>query len=388
MASRGRDAKPRSVVTHSAEAQLPGKLGVDEQTLREGPKRTLGALLRSVAVDQTVAWCRRNGIFFAFLLLILVFSLINTRFATASNLKVILLQASVVGLIAVPGAMLILSGYVDLSVGSVAVLSSVMFGHLADNGMSVGLSVAVAVIAALAWGIGNGVLIAYLGFSAIIVTLGGLAAARGVAEFLSEGTTTFSFGATFGQLGNGEFIGISVPVWILVCAFLIGAYFWYQAPYGRHMTAIGADKTAAHSLGLAVRGIPFALYAASGVAAALGGLILTSQLDAASLSIGNGLELQVLTAILLGGVSFVGGRGSLFGVLIGVLFIAVLQNGLIVVNVGLFVVGIALGGALVFAAGLDVLYQRLDRRPVRESDDEKRASQASQALRPHDKDAL
>ncbi len=128
--------------------------------------------------------------------------------------------------------------------------------------------------------------------------------------------------------------------------------------------AIGAGRTAAQSLGVATRRIPFLLYGVSGLASALGGLILTSQLDAGSLSIGVGLELTVLSAILLGGVSFVGGRGSLFGVLLGVLFIGCLDNGLVQMNVGPYYQRAAVGAALCFAAALDVLYQRLDRIPV------------------------
>ena len=180
----------------------------------------------------------------------------------------------------------------------------------------------------------NGVLISYLDFSPIIVTLGGFAGARGVAEAITHDTTQFGFGSKFAWLGNGEVVGIPVPAVIFLATFLVGAYVWYEMPVGRHMTAIGADKAAARSLGVGVRRIPLVLYAMSGLAAAAGGLIITSELDGASLSIGVGLELEVLTAILLGGVAFSGGRGSLWGVLFGVLFVGVLDNGLILLNVG------------------------------------------------------
>src|SRR5262249_36023253 len=121
----------------------------------------------------------------------------------------------------------------------------------------------------------------------------------------------------------------------------------------------------ARSLGVAVRRIPAVLYVVSGVAAAAGGLIFTSELDGASLSIGLGLELQVLTAILLGGVAFTGGRGSLWGVLFGVLFVGVLNNGLVLINVGPYYANLAVGAVLVAAASADAFYQRLERMPVR-----------------------
>ena len=116
--------------------------------------------------------------------------------------------------------------------------------------------------------------------------------------------------------------------------FLAGTYVWYEMRTGRHLIAIGANKEAANALGVATRRLPCVIYILSGTAAALGGLIITSQLDGASVQIGVGLELQVLTAILLGGVAFTGGRGSLWGTLAGILFIGVLEDGLILINVG------------------------------------------------------
>jgi ribose transport system permease protein len=315
-----------------------------------------------------VGWAQRNGLFFALLIIVVFFATRSDRFLTLTNLHVVLLQVAVVGIIAVPGAMLLTAGYVDLAIGSIAVLGSVVFGELMNAGWSAAPASLIALLVGLAWGLATGYVVAYLGFSPVVVTLGGLAGARGVAEILSQGFTKYGFGPGFAQLGNGEFLGIDTPVWIFLLVFLLGSYAWYQTPLGRHITAIGAERAAAHSLGVATRRIPFLLYGASGLAAALGGLIVTSQLDAASLSIGINLELSVLSAILLGGVSFTGGRGSLFGVLIGVLFIGALDNGLVQMNVGPYYQRAAVGLALVLAAALDVLYQHLDRIPVEASE--------------------
>ena len=311
-----------------------------------------------------VGWAQRNGLFFALILIVAFFATRSDRYLTVANLHVVLLQVAVVGIIAVPGAMLLMAGYVDLAVGSIAVLASVVFGELAAVGSNIVLAAAVALLVGLGWGLATGYLVAYLGFSPVVVTLGGLAGARGVAEILSKGFTKYGFGTGFAELGNGEFLGIDTPVWLFSAVFLLGSYAWYQSPLGRHVTAVGSDRVAAHSLGVATKRIPFLLYGASGLAAALGGLIVTSQLDASSLSIGINLELSVLSAILLGGVSFMGGRGSLFGVLLGVLFIGALDNGLVQMNVGPYFQRAAVGLALVLAAALDVLYQRLDRIPV------------------------
>lgn len=311
-----------------------------------------------------LGWAQRNGLFFALVAMIIFFWLSSERFLTWPNIRVILMQVAVTGIIAVPGAMLILAGFVDLSIGSIAVLSSVIFGQAMQAELGLVPALLLGLGAGTAWGLLNGYLIAYLDFSPIIVTLGGLAGARGVSELITHGFTIFGFGPTFGVLGNGKPLGVPVPVWIYAVILLIGLHIWFQTPWGRHMMAIGGARDASKALGLKWRAIPFWLYVASGAAAGLGGLIITSQLDGASTSIGLGLELDVLTAILLGGVAFVGGRGSLFGVFFGVLFIGALSNGLIQVNVSPYFQKVAVGIALVLAAGLDVLYQRLERIKV------------------------
>ncbi len=308
-----------------------------------------------------INWAQRNGLFFGVIVLVVVFQALNSRFLSFNNVAVILLQVSIVGIVAVPGAMLVMSAYVDLSVGSVAMLTAIVFGEFKSGGMSVWLAFACALAVAGAFGLLNGVLIAYLKLSPIVVTLGGLAGASGAAEVISGGNTQNAFGNSFGELGNGIVFGLNTPVFIAAGAFVVGGYLWYFTPLGRHLAAIGTDASAARSLGLSVHRLPCLVYVASGLAAGLGGLILTSELDSASLTIGVDLELSVLTAILLGGVSFMGGRGSLFGVLMGVLFIGALDNGLIVVNINPFYEGVAVGLALVAAAALDVIYQRLER---------------------------
>lgn len=314
---------------------------------------------------RLLGWAQQNGVFFALIALMAVFAVSSDRFLTAGNLRIVALQIAVFGIIAIPGAMLVLSGYVDLSVGSVMILAAVGFGQLFDAGVSVGLSALFGLLIGLVWGlVVNGYLISYLGFSPIVVTLGGLALARGLAEAWSQGITIFGFGDVFGYFGTGRLLGIPTPVWIFVLVLLVGFYVWNLAPWGRHMTAIGSSPDAARSLGVRTRLIPLLLYGASGLAAAGGGLILTAQLDGASLSIGQGAELQVLTAILLGGVSFTGGRGKLGGVLSGLLFLGVLRNGLVLTGVGVFWQQVAIGTALVFAAFLDVVYRRLDRVAV------------------------
>lgn len=310
-----------------------------------------------------------GGLFVALIVLGIVFSSVSASFLASSNLNVVLMQITPLGIIAIPGAMLLLSGYLDLSVGSVAVLGATVFGMLAKQlHVSLVLSVIAALLVGAAWGAMNGYLTAHLGFSPVVVTLGGFAGARGISDAITRDNTRSGFGSIFSMLGNGGFLGLPIPAVIFIVLFAIGLYLWYLTPLGRHLTAIGADRNAARAVGVSLKHLPFWCYVASGLASVLGGLILTSELDGASPSIGVGLELQVLTAILLGGVAFSGGRGSLWGVLFGVLFIGVLDNGLVLMNVGPYYVNIAVGAVLLVVAGLDVVYQRLERIPLAAAD--------------------
>jgi ribose transport system permease protein/ribose transport system ATP-binding protein len=317
---------------------------------------------------QRLGSAQGGGLFVALILMSLYFSISTGSFFTQSNILVVLEQVSVLGMVAVPGAMLLVSGNLDLSVGSVAGLSAATFGTFDKIfGWPVLLAAIGALVVGALWGTMNGALISYLGFSPVIVTLGGFAGAAGLAQTITSDATRSGFGNAFDNLGDGTLAGIPLPVIIFLLVFLIGAYVWYETKTGRHLIAIGANKDAATALGVASKRLPFVIYVLSGTAAALGGLIFTAQLDGASVQIGVGLELQVLTAILLGGVAFNGGRGSLWGTLAGILFIGVLDDGLILINVGPYVADLAVGAALVVAAALDVLYQRLEKVPVAET---------------------
>jgi ribose transport system permease protein len=343
----------------------PAKGGVPlARTQSRGPRMSGRRLLSLIGAYQS------GGLLVALVALGAFFTTTSTHFLTSNNLKVVLLQVAIVGIVAIPGAMLLLSGYLDLSVGSVAVLAAAIFGEMVKvQHTSVAVGIIVALLVGAAWGTLNGFLIAYLDFSPVVVTLGGFAAARGVSDALTQDVTRSGFGDAFSKLGNGDVLGLPTPAAIFVLLFVVGAYLWYVTPLGRHLTAIGAERVAARSVGVSVKRIPFTTYVASGLAAALAGLVITSELDGASPSIGVGLELEVLTAILLGGVAFSGGRGSLWGVLFGVLFIGVLDNGLVLLNVGPYYVNIAVGAVLLLVAGIDVLYQRLERIPLAVEDE-------------------
>jgi ribose/xylose/arabinose/galactoside ABC-type transport system permease subunit len=298
----------------------------------------------------------RHGIVAALIVEVVFFSVVAEHFLEGANLKLIVTQAAVIGLIAVPSALLLLSGYVDFAIGSEVAVAAVVFAAVADDA-SLLVAVAAAFAVAITIGAVQGVLSVVLGFSPLIVGLGFLSGLRGLALVVTGGVSLINVNGKLEQLGSGSVLGtgIPIPVAIAAAAFMVGAVVLHQTRVGRHVLAIGSNPAAAFRAGISQHRIPVVLYIATAASCALGGLILVGKLDSAPPTLAIGLELQVLGAVLLGGVAFGGGRGSLIGVLAGVLFMGVLNNGLLLLGVPPYWFQVASGAALVFAAGLDVL---------------------------------
>lgn len=292
-----------------------------------------------------------TGLALAFVALIVIAAFTSSNFLEWSNIKVVLLQSSTIGLVAVPLTLLMIAGHIDLSVGSMGALAAVVAGHYWHSD-GAAFALVAALLVAVAVGLANGVLSSYLSFSPIIVTLGGLTALRGIANQLSGGFPEGGFGSGFASLGQGETAGIPNPVLYCAAAFILGAFFLYQTSWGRHVRALGANAQTTYLAGVDPRRLPLALYLATALIAAFAGLIQMSRLDSASPTLLLGFEIEVLTAVLLGGVVFGGGGGSILGVLLGVLFLGTLGNVLILNDVSPFWFQIVSGGVLVVAAGL------------------------------------
>lgn len=296
---------------------------------------------------------RRRPLLAVLLLMVLGFQLTTGSFLDAGNLRGIATDAATLAIVAVPLALLVISGYLDLSVGSTLALGGLVAGWLAGSQtQSPVVAVLGALVAGAAVGAVNGVLCCYLGLSAFIVTLGMLTAVRGLAQQLFP-LPLSGFGSGFAWLGGSRIAGIDAPVLIAVLVLVAGALFLALTPAGRHVFAIGVNREAAHLSGVDVRRTPFTLFVVTGMAAALAGAIKASVLDSVVAGTsGAGFELTVLTAVLLGGVALTGGSGSVFGVLLGVLFLGCLQNGLTLLNVPTFWQQMAQGTALVAGAAL------------------------------------
>ena len=295
---------------------------------------------------------RRQPLIAVLTAMVLVFQFSTGSFLDPANLRGIATDAATLAIVAVPSALLVISGYLDLSVGSTLALGGLVAGRLAEQGQSPVVAVVGALAAGAAVGAVNGVLCCYFGLSAFIVTLGMLTAVRGLAQQLFP-LPLSGFGTGFAWLGGARIAGVAAPVVVAALVLVAGALFLALTPAGRHVFAIGVNREAAHLSGIDVRRTPFALFVVTGVAAALAGAIKASVLDSVVAGTsGAGFELAVLTAVLVGGVALGGGSGSVLGVLLGVLFLGCLQNGLTLLDVPTFWQQMAQGTALVAGAAL------------------------------------
>jgi len=291
--------------------------------------------------------------------LIAFFWLKSPYFMTQNNLLNVLTAIAVTGIIAIPGTMLLIAGQVDLSVGSGAAFCGVMMAVVAQN-HAIFLGVLAAVGLGVLIGLINGFLVTVLRVNALIATLGMLAVLRGLTEVRANGGTVNL--ANFSGLGTARpFLSIPVPVLLLTVTAAVAALLMRYTVFGRSLYASGSNPVAARLVGVRGNRMIIIAFVASGLGVALSGLILDSQLSAASPNAASGLELTVVTAIVLGGASLSGGRGTVQGTLVGLLIIGVLNNGLTLMNVSSFYQQVASGVLLIIAVSFDQLRLRFSK---------------------------
>ena len=281
------------------------------------------------------------------------------RFFTPQNLSIVAQQASINTVLASGMTFVILTGGIDLSVGSilaVSAMTALMTSLVPDWGM---LGIAAGLLTGLFFGLVNGSLIAFGNLPPFIVTLGSLTAVRGIARLIGQDTTIFNPELPFDFIGNGSLPvlpGVSVP-WLVVIAFVIVLASWFilrRMVLGTWIYAVGGNPAAARLSGIKVWAVLLFVYAASGLLAGLGGVMSAARLFAANgLQLGQSYELDAIAAVILGGTSFVGGIGSIWGTLIGALIIAALTNGLVLLGVSDIWQFIIKGLVIIGAVALD-----------------------------------
>ena len=298
-------------------------------------------------------------VFIAVIVASIALSFATDAFATSKNLYNITRNVTFVAIIALGMTLVIITGGIDLSVGSVLCLCSMVLAVVMHAGYSIEVGIAASVLTALVVGAVNGVLIAYIGLPPFVVTLGMLSIARSLAMVASGNTVVFEFGPdhdTLLALGGGAwFFGIANPVMYMIVLGLLTGFVLRFTRFGRHIFAIGGNEQAATLTGVPVKMIKVAVYMISALSAGIAGIVQTGWLGAVTTNIGAGMELQVIAAAVIGGANLAGGGGTALGAIIGAMLIEVIRNSLGLLGINAFWQGAFIGGAILFAVMFDRL---------------------------------
>lgn len=317
--------------------------------------------------------------FIALIVIIVVFGLLSDAYLTWDNLVTMTKHVAINAILAIGMLMVILTGGIDLSVGSIVGLAGIVAGvlleglHLGFANTIVYLPVWGVIIVALLVGTGvgaiNGTLVTRFNVAPFIATLGTLYMARGVALLISGGETYPNLGGSpelgntgFDFLGTGKIVGIPVSIWLMVAFGIAAVFLTRKTPFGRWVYALGGNSRAAELSGVPVRKVTMRVYMISGLCAAMAGLIIASELTSAAPQAGETFELNAIAAVVIGGASLSGGRGAVRGALIGAFVIGFLADGLVILGVSTFWQIVIKGAVIVLAVILDQSQQKIQRR--------------------------
>jgi ribose ABC transporter, permease protein len=295
----------------------------------------------------------------ALIILMAVITIINSNFLTANNLLNLLLQVTSNALIAFGMTFVILTGGIDLSVGSILALSSALTAGLLGSGMPVTLAILISLILGCILGMMNGLLISYGKLAPFIVTLATMTIFRGATLVYTNGnpiTKGLSDTFLFQFLGQGYIVGIPFPVIIMFIVFIVFIVLYvllHKTAFGKSVYAIGGNEKAAYISGVKLNKVKIIIYSISGIMASISGLIITSRLSSAQPTAGASYEMDAIAAVVLGGTSLSGGKGRILGTLIGALIIGVLNNGLNIIGVSAFWQQVVKGVVILIAVLID-----------------------------------
>jgi ribose transport system permease protein len=297
------------------------------------------------------------------LVLVVVFVLIwvsSPFFLTEQNLLTAASVISVLGVMAVAETLLVISGEIDISIGSVMASTSVLMGLLVAQGVNVWAAALIGLLFSGAVGIINGVITVYFKINSLVTTLGTYSIFLGLAYAVSNTATVSISGSGFGVLGSGKVGSIPVPVFFFLGLWLIGLAVARWTALGRHIYATGDSYDAAVRSGIQANRLRMGLFMATSLSAGLAGIITTSELGSAAPQIGDPYLLSVVTAVILGGASLRGGRGTMLGTLVAVAILGVLQNGFALLQFSTYLEDTVLGSLLIVAVLTDRLVRRAE----------------------------
>lgn len=286
-------------------------------------------------------------------LLCVIITFVTPSFLTLSNITNVFTQVSVNAIIAVGMTFVILTGGIDLSVGSTLAISGALSASIIKTTGSVTLAIIVAALVGIAIGLVNGLLISKGKLQAFIATLATMTIFRGATLVFTNGTPISKLPEKFVNIGNGKIGFIPIPVIITVIVSIIAIYVLSQTRFGRYLYALGGNEDSARLSGINTNKIKTLVYVVSGFASSIAGVIITSRIASASPNAGTSFELDAIAAVVIGGTSLAGGEGKITGTLIGALIIGVLNNGLNLMNVSPFYQSIVKGLVILIAVLLD-----------------------------------
>ena len=305
--------------------------------------------------QETKELITKLGPLIGLFLLVIVITLLNPSFLSINNLFNVLRQVSISALIAFGMTFVILTGGIDLSVGSTLALTGAVAASLLASGMDPIIAMGIALILGLILGAINGVIITKGKVAPFIATLATMTIYRGLTLVYTEGRPISGLGdsMTFQLFGKGYFFGIPVPVVTMILAFAVLYFILHKTTFGRRVYAVGGNEEASRLSGINPDRVKIAVYAITGLLAAMSALILTSRLNSAQPTAGDSYELDAIAAVVLGGTSLTGGKGWIFGTLVGALIIGVLNNGMNLIGVSSFFQQVVKGIVILLAVLID-----------------------------------
>ncbi|MEK7915276.1 ABC transporter permease [Burkholderia contaminans] len=295
---------------------------------------------------------RRSTLFYPLVGLIvvcIVMMIASPSFLSAANLENVLRQVSINAIIAVGMTCVILTGGIDLSVGSVMALSGTLAAGLMVAGVNAVAALAIGIAVGLGFGFLNGVFVAFAGMPPIIVTLATMGIARGLALIYTGGYPIDGLPDWVAFFGSGKVFGIQAPVLIMLVVYAIAWLLLDRMPFGRYVYAIGGNEQATRLTGVRVARVKLIVYTLAGLTSALAAIVLTGRLMSGQPNAGVGFELDAIAAVVMGGTSISGGRGAILGTLVGALLLGVLNNGLNMIGVNPYVQNVIKGGIILLA---------------------------------------
>lgn len=296
------------------------------------------------------------GLLIVFIIICTCFALTTPIFVRPSNLINIIRQVSIIGIAAVGTTILMIAGGIDLSIGSSLAFTGIVAALLMTKfQISVPMAVVLSILAAGFIGVINSTFVTYVHVPPLITTLGVMTALRGLGYVITGGLPVYDFPESFKVLGKGYVGPIPIPVLIMVTLFILGYIFLNKNYLGRHFYALGGNEEATRLSGVDINLTRYLSYIICALLTGIAGLILLARINSAQPSAGNGFELDVITAVVLGGVSISGGVGKIQNVLLGVLIIGVISNGLVLLNVHDYYQMVIKGLILLLAVGIDNL---------------------------------